>query len=256
LNLLFIEFWVDGPLHRKPSITCAYSQVLQKTCARNWHALKSNSRRWCLHWTSTVLMNAWLFHDWALKNCLNRYEIGQLYPRVWNYFIHPTGMDSQYGTHHHARYGHHTTAKSSDKALSLIFNRCCSLLASTVLFAWISSSGCFRTPSEGRLSLRVFREGRKNCGSCGFQESRRGGILVLVLQFDSALQFVFRFSRSLDNRAFYLWIIFDVLSRSESLLIYMVLEMWKFFRPSFDNWRKMGKWCKTPNPLAPECPSS
>ena len=25
LNLLFVEFWVDGPLRRKPSITCAYS---------------------------------------------------------------------------------------------------------------------------------------------------------------------------------------------------------------------------------------
>lgn len=34
LNLLFVEFWVDGPLHRKPSITCTYSRVLE-ACARH-----------------------------------------------------------------------------------------------------------------------------------------------------------------------------------------------------------------------------
>jgi hypothetical protein len=72
LNLLFVEFWVDGPLHRKPSITCGYSQVLQQACARHWHTLKSNSHRRRLRWKSTALITAWLFHDWALQNCLNR----------------------------------------------------------------------------------------------------------------------------------------------------------------------------------------
>jgi hypothetical protein len=64
-----------------------------------------------------------------------KYEIGHLYPRDWNYCKHHTGMDSQHGTHHHARYGHHATAESSDKALFLIFNSYCSLPASTDYFA-------------------------------------------------------------------------------------------------------------------------
>jgi len=64
-----------------------------------------------------------------------KYEIRLVDPNDWNSFIHPTGMDRQHDTYHHARYGHHTTAKSSDKALFSIFNTYCSLLASTVYFA-------------------------------------------------------------------------------------------------------------------------
>ena len=50
-----------------------------------------------------------------------KYEIRLVDPHDWNSFIHPTGMDRQHDTYHHARYGHHTTAKSPDKALYSIF---------------------------------------------------------------------------------------------------------------------------------------